>query len=125
MIQQSHLRYQELLYHLVALPASGLWELEALGWMRLLRVPVFAHEGVGVLLLIEITKSVVDFAMFALIRTNYCKSAWEFQIRMNDAYCRGVNRALFGDPRASSSSRRQSQELAASPTSVGDLRPGP
>jgi len=61
----------------MALPTSGLRKLETLGWMRLLCVPVLAHEGVGVLLLIEVAKSVVDFAMFALIRTNYCMSAWE------------------------------------------------
>jgi hypothetical protein len=40
--------------------------------MRLLRVPVLAHKGIGVLLLIEVTKCVVDLAMLALVRTNCC-----------------------------------------------------
>jgi hypothetical protein len=55
----------------VALPACRLGVDEALARMRLLRVPVFAHEGVGVLLLVEISKCVIDLAVLALVRTNF------------------------------------------------------
>jgi hypothetical protein len=54
----------------VALPASWFGEGQALARMRLLRVPVLAHERIGVLLLIEVAESVVDFAMLALICTD-------------------------------------------------------
>jgi hypothetical protein len=50
--------------NLVAFPTGRLGVDEALAGMRLLRVPVLAHEGVGVLLLVEVAKSVVHFAMF-------------------------------------------------------------
>jgi hypothetical protein len=57
--------------NLMSLPASRFGMLEALGWMWDFRIPVLAHVGVGVVLLIEITKGVVDFAMLALVCTDY------------------------------------------------------
>jgi hypothetical protein len=56
---------------LVAFPAGRLGVLQAFTGMRLLWVPVFAHERVGVLFLIKIAEGVVDFTMLTLIRTNY------------------------------------------------------
>jgi hypothetical protein len=57
--------------NLMTLPAGGFWVCEIPGRVGLLWIPVLAHKGVGVFLLIEITECVVDFAMLALICTNY------------------------------------------------------
>jgi hypothetical protein len=62
--------------NLVAFPASWLWVLKAFAGVRLLRVLVLAHERVGVLFLIEITKGMVDFAVLTLICANCCALAW-------------------------------------------------
>ena len=58
------------LNNLMTLPAGRFGEGKILAWMRLLRVPVLAHEGVGVFVLIEIAESVVDFAMLAFVCPN-------------------------------------------------------
>lgn len=60
----------------MALPASWLRVLKAFAGVRLLRVLVLAHERVGVLFLIEITKGVVDFAVLTLVCADYCVLAW-------------------------------------------------
>jgi hypothetical protein len=45
--------------------------------MRLRWVLVFAHEGVGIIRLIEIAESVVDLAVLTLVCTDYYMSAWD------------------------------------------------
>ena len=54
----------------MSLPARWLWVVKALGGMRLLRVLVFAHERVRVLLLIEVAEGVVNLSMLALVCTD-------------------------------------------------------
>jgi len=60
----------ETLNDLVALPTSGPRMREVLARMRFLRVPVFAHERIRVVVLVQITKGVIDFTMLALVRAN-------------------------------------------------------
>jgi hypothetical protein len=104
---------------LMTLPASGLWECKILGWTWPLRIPVLACIGVRILFLIEVTKGVVDLAVFALIRTDCSVLVVNISVCFDYAYCKGANHASFGDLPAFSSSRQQSQELAASPIWVG------
>jgi hypothetical protein len=73
--------------NLVALPASGLGEGEILGWTRLLRIAVLARIRVGILLLVEIAKGVVDLAMLALICTDYYKLIMSMCTYGGCAYC--------------------------------------
>lgn len=54
----------------MAFPASWLRVLKAFTGVRLLRVLILAHERIGVLFLIEITKGMVDFAMLTLVCAN-------------------------------------------------------
>jgi hypothetical protein len=60
---------------LVSFPACWLGKCKVLARMRLLRVLVLAHERVGVLILIEVAKGVVDLAVLALVCTDYYMSA--------------------------------------------------
>jgi hypothetical protein len=62
---------QRILDDLIPFPARRLGIVEALGWVWYFWVPVLAHKGVGVVLLIEITKGVVDLAMLAFVCTDY------------------------------------------------------
>jgi hypothetical protein len=65
----------EILDDLVALPTGGPRMREVLARMRLLRVPVFAHERIRIFVLIQVAKSMVDFAVLALVRANCHASA--------------------------------------------------
>jgi hypothetical protein len=59
-----------LLDNLVAFPTGRLGESKIFARMRLLGIPVLTHKGIGILLLIEITKGVIHFAVFALVGSN-------------------------------------------------------
>jgi hypothetical protein len=107
--------------NLVAFPAGRLGVGEALARMRLLRIPVLAHEGVRVLLLVEVAEGVVDLTTLILrikIRMNHflplCASirlrelspvSRALEMYWDTAYCKEEDRAWFGYPQASSSSR--------------------
>ena len=53
-----------ILDNLVSFPASWLLVCKVLGWVWLFRVSIFADIRVGVFLLVQVTESMVNFAMF-------------------------------------------------------------
>lgn len=59
----------------VTFPAGRLCVRKILGRMRLFWVAVFARVGVGVFVLIQVAKRVVDLSMLALVCTDYSKLA--------------------------------------------------
>jgi hypothetical protein len=63
---------------LVSLPTCRFWKGKILAWVRLFWIFIFAYEGVGILLLIEVAEGMVDFTMLALVCTNYCLLAEKF-----------------------------------------------
>jgi hypothetical protein len=55
---------------ILALPPSGFHVSQILGGMRLLGILILAVVGIGVLLLVEVPKGVVDLSVLALVGAN-------------------------------------------------------
>ena len=52
---------------LVSFPASWLLMRKVLCWVWFFRISILANVGVGILLLVEVTKGMVDFSMLAFV----------------------------------------------------------
>ena len=60
-------RLQKISDNIISLPSKWFDVLNAFAWVWLVGVLVLAHKWIGVLLLVKISKRVVDFAVFSLI----------------------------------------------------------
>lgn len=64
-------KVNQILDNLVSFPTSWLLVCKVLGWVWQLRIPVLANVRVGVFLLIEVTKGVVNLSMLTLVCANW------------------------------------------------------